>query len=100
MNIYIYQYQDIQCHVDHHLKLSSITSRGFATTEWDMRPNDWAQLRQLSSRRNIIIMCDSGLVVVAVLTLMFTFIAIQSIFYSFDFNCNNFYFDDVVILVF
>ena len=41
-------------------------------------------------------MCDSGLVVVAVLTLMFTFIAIQSIFYSFDFNCNNFYYDDVV----
>ena len=41
-------------------------------------------------------MCDSGLVVVAVLTLMFSFIAIQSIFYSFDFNCNNFYYDDVV----
>ena len=44
-------------------------------------------------------MCDSGLVVVAVLTLMFTFIAIQSIFYSFDYNCNNFYYDDVVGLV-
>ena len=44
-------------------------------------------------------MCDSGLVIVALLTMMFTIIAIQSIFYSFDYNCNNFYYDDVVGLV-
>ena len=41
-------------------------------------------------------MCDSGLVIVAFLTTFFAFIAFQSIFASFDFNCNNFYYDDVV----
>ena len=42
------------------------------------------------------IMCDSGLVIIAILTMFFSLIAIQSIFYSFDYNCNNFYYDDVV----
>ena len=44
-------------------------------------------------------MCDSGLIIVTVLTIFFVFIAVQSIFYSFDFNCNNFYYDDVVSFI-
>ena len=41
-------------------------------------------------------MCDSGLVIVVLLTSFFVLVALQSIFYSFDYNCNNFYYDDVV----
>ena len=43
-----------------------------------------------------ITMCDSGLMIVALLTLLFSTIAFLSIFSSFDYNCNNFYYDDVV----
>ena len=41
-------------------------------------------------------MCDSGLVILSLLTLLGTFIAFQIIFNPFDYNCNNFDSDDVV----
>ena len=43
-----------------------------------------------------VIMCDSGLVILSLLTLLGTFIAFQIIFNPFDYNCNNFDSDDVV----
>ena len=51
--------------------------------------------RRYSSREQVA-MCDSGLVIVVLLTSFFVLVALQSIFYSFDYNCNNFYYDDVV----
>ena len=41
-------------------------------------------------------MCDSGLVPLSLLTLLGTFIAFQTIFKPFGYNCNKFYSDDVV----
>ena len=43
-----------------------------------------------------VIMCDSGLVPLSLLTLLGTFIAFQTIFNPFGYNCNSFYSDDVV----
>ena len=45
-------------------------------------------------------MCDSGLVLVVILTSFFVMWAFAAVFYSFDYNCNDFTGDNMVKLYF
>ena len=52
--------------------------------------------RSRLSVREHIIMCDTGMIVLIVIILGCIFMAFSAIFYSFDFNCNDYFHDKMV----